>query len=137
MRSHCHILPRSQTDWDASVVGRFGRLIAPDTLVYGLGGVAFQNMRIDAVCGSTLNGECIADHAESLSSTLTGWTLGSGIETMLGRHWLARFDYRYADLGTIRHSFFVAEPIQSPTTATRVHTHTASFGIAYKFGPGN
>jgi hypothetical protein len=43
---------------------------------------------------------------------------------------------RYADLGTIRHTFFVSEVIQLPVAATHVHTHTASFGIACKFGPG-
>ena len=122
--------------WDASVVARLGALIAPDTLVYGLGGVAFQNVRIDAVCGSTLTGECFLDHAESLSTTRTGWTVGTGLETMFAPHWLARFDYRYADLGTIHHTFFVSEVIQSPVAATHVRTHTASFGLAYKFGPG-
>jgi hypothetical protein len=42
---------------------------------------------------------------------------------MFAPHWLARFDYRCADLGTIRHSFFVNEVIQSPVAATRVRTH--------------
>jgi hypothetical protein len=44
--------------------------------------------------------------------------------------------YRYADLGTLHHTFFVSEVIPSPVAATRVRTHTASFGIADKFGPG-
>jgi outer membrane immunogenic protein len=71
-----------------------------------------------------------------LDHTRTGWTLGSGLETMLAPHWLARFDDRYADLGTIHHTFFVSEVIQSPVTATRVRTHAASFGLAYKLDPG-
>lgn len=118
--------------WDASVVARLGALIAPDTLAYGLGGVAFQNIRIDAVCGSTTTDECFLDHAERVSTTRTGWTVGGGLETMFAPHWLARFDYRHADLGTIRHTFFVDEVIQSPVSATHVRTHTASFGLAYK-----
>jgi len=121
--------------WDADLVGRLGLLIAPDTLVYGPGGVAVQRVQIEAICGSTLTGECFLDHAESVANTLNGWTTGAGVETMLTPHWLARFDFRYADLGTIHHAFFLTEAIQSPLAEVRMRTHTASFSLAYKFGP--
>ncbi len=87
-------------------------------------------MRIDTVCGSMLNGECLFDQAESITHTLIGWTAGAGIETMGAPHWLARFDDRYADLGTIDHGFFPTEPIQSPLAAIRIRTHTAPFDVA-------
>ncbi len=121
--------------WDASLVARLGLLIAPDMLIDTLGGIASQNVRIDAVCGSTLNGGCRFDQAESNTHTLIGWTAGASIETMVAPQSLARFDDRCADLGTIDHRFFPTEPIRSPLAAIRIRTHTASSGVAYQFGP--
>ncbi len=54
---------------------------------------------------------------------------------MIGGNWLVRVDYRYADFGSMDHTFFPTEPIQSPIAATKISTQTATFGIAYKFAP--
>jgi len=64
------------------------------------------------------------------------WTIGTGIETMLWANWFARGEYRYADFGT---GSFTLSRIGAPPDAgltnydVKLRTHTALFGIAYKF----
>ncbi len=77
------------------------------------------------------------------SATRLGWTVGAGIETMLWQNWIVRGEYRYADFGTITHTDTRA--CGSPphcllsslaiTDTLRLRTQTATFGVAYKFGP--
>ena len=68
---------------------------------------------------------------------VTTITIGTGIETMLWGNWFARGEYRYADFGT--GSFSLSRTGAPPDAGltnydVRVRTHTALFGIAYKFG---
>jgi outer membrane immunogenic protein len=76
------------------------------------------------------------------STTKLGWTVGAGIETMLSQNWIVRAEYRYADFGTITNTDTRACPpgncLPSSVAITdtlRLRTQTATFGIAYKFGP--
>jgi len=76
------------------------------------------------------------------SATRLGWTVGAGIETMLWQNWIVRGEYRYADFGTITNTDTRAcapgncVPSSLAFTDTlRLRTQTATFGIAYKFGP--
>jgi len=77
------------------------------------------------------------------SQTLTGWTIGGGVEAMLGHNWLARAEYRYADFGTVNFNdvrtctgctFPAQSTPLSVSYAMRVATQTAMVGLAYKFG---
>jgi len=122
------------TNEDANVVARLGYLVAPDMLLYGVGGVAFQKATLSSVCAAI--GECFLDHDESFSTTRTAPTWGGGVEAKFAHNWVARLDYRYANFGSIDHQFFVTEPIQSPITTTTLRTQTLTFGIAYLFMPG-
>ena len=73
-------------------------------------------------------------HSEFVSKTLTGWTLGAGIETALwSSNWLARVEYRYSDFETFNHTFFNGLG-HFVNTSNELRTHTALFGISYKFG---
>jgi outer membrane immunogenic protein len=62
---------------------------------------------------------------------------------MLSPNWIVRGEYRYADFGTITNTDTRACPSTSfcvPsslafTDTLRLRTQTATFGIAYKFGP--
>lgn len=127
------------TTWDASLRGRIGYLITPDILVFAAPGVALQRIKIAAQCYASGGATdwCTVPHDESFSKTRVGWTIGGGVERMIGR-WIARAEYRYADFGTVRHTFFnfdPAVPFDDRLTANvKVQTHTASFGLAYRFG---
>jgi outer membrane immunogenic protein len=126
--------------WDGSLRGRLGYLVAPATLVYGTGGVAWQRLELNANCTVVPgNAFCFgASHNETHASTRIGWTVGGGVEHMIGGNWLARIEYRYADFGTFGQTFFVPGGVgigfdDRFTARVKSHTHTASVGLAYKF----
>ena len=120
---------------DGSLRLRAGYLVTPNWLLYGTGGVAFQQVSMNASClGSTVNNSwCIAVRNETASSILTGWTVGAGVEVRISPNWFLRGEYRYADYGNLSHTFF-AGTIDTVAMNTRFHTNTATLGIAYKFG---
>ena len=124
--------------WDGSLRGRLGYLVTPDTLLYGTGGVAWQHVRLSAYCPT--NGAvvffCFLPQNESHSKTMTGWTVGGGLEMKVWGNWLARIDYRYADFGTFDQVFFTANPPffdDRFTAHVKVQTHTVTVGLAYLF----
>ena len=125
-----------KTSWDASLRGRVGYLVTPATLLYATGGLAWQHYEITSTCVSIDCGG-VTPTVVSNSTTKTGWTLGGGLETALSGNWLLRAEYRYADFGTA--PFTITRMTARPTTTTdnfdaRLATHTASVGLAYKFG---
>jgi outer membrane immunogenic protein len=117
--------------WDASARGRIGWLVTPAVMLYATGGAAWQNLEASANC--TL-GDCQAALSQTNSTTRLGWTIGGGIETLVWNNWTARIEYRFADYGVWRTSFFGA-PTALPLTVVDVdvRTHTGLFGLAYKF----
>lgn len=126
--------------WDGSVRGRLGYLVAPMTLVYATGGVAWQRLELSASCSlGGLDALCSgSSHNETYASTRVGWTVGGGVERMIGGNWLARLDYRYADFGTFTQTFFTAGGVgvnidDRFTAHVKARTHTATVGLAYKF----
>jgi outer membrane immunogenic protein len=128
-----------KTEWDASLRGRVGALIMPDTLAYLTGGVAWQKVKATVTCDGTvlLAVACFVGTAsETQSKTLTGWTLGAGVETTIGQYWTGRIEYRYADYGDFNHVFLPNQPFGGGRidTSIALATHTFSAGLAYKFG---
>ncbi|WP_315780745.1 MULTISPECIES: outer membrane protein [unclassified Bradyrhizobium] len=126
--------------WDGSVRARLGYLVTPSTLLYGSGGVAWQRVELNASCAVVPgNSFCFGNpHNETFASTRVGWTVGGGVEHMIGGHWLLRADYRYADFGTWTQPFFVAGGVgvgfdDRFTAHVTTRTHTATVGLAYKF----
>jgi outer membrane immunogenic protein len=135
--------------WDASIRARLGWIMSPAVMAYVTGGVAWLRVEQISVCGASNNDDCIlggfgpATIADA--TTRTGWTLGGGLEAMLGNHWIVRGEYRYADFGTWSATdtrtcaifptlCFVPPPVTLVTTTDiRIRTHTATFGLAYKF----
>jgi outer membrane immunogenic protein len=67
---------------------------------------------------------------------MTGWTVGGGLEAAIGKDWLARAAYRYADFGSFAHTFFAGTPLTFDAVHVRlpISTHTVEFGFAYRFG---
>lgn len=124
--------------WDASLRARLGVLVAPTWLLYGTGGIAWQQFEVGARCEAT-GPWCIANRSETDSSARIGWTVGAGMETMLSGAWLARVEYRYSDFGTIDHTFFTdpsnvgAINGDSVTMRAPLTTQSVSLGIAYRF----
>ena len=130
--------------WDASVRGRLGFLVAPNWLLYATGGVAWQNQRINGNCGPFAtsfycNGPPQpAPSAISLTNTLTGWTVGAGVEWHIWQNWSVRGEYRYANFGMNSDVFAFGSTATNNTYRFNVKTETqlATFGLAYKFDWG-
>jgi outer membrane immunogenic protein len=67
---------------------------------------------------------------------MVGWTVGGGIEVLLGHNWLARAQYRYSDYGHVSNTDTFGGGgsfLRIVSTTTSVNTHILDFGLAYKF----
>jgi outer membrane immunogenic protein len=72
--------------------------------------------------------------SETFSTTKAGWTVGGGVEAAFWGNWLGRAEYRYADYGSIGHTFFTGNSSAIPFSMSEsLRTHTVLVGLAYKF----
>jgi outer membrane immunogenic protein len=142
------------TKWDASIRARAGILVTPSILAYVTAGPSWMRVEQTSNCGtvstnslcSPTNGGNYGPLTTSHAATLLGWTIGGGLEGNVFGNWLARAEYRYADYGTWNTTDtrtcgtgpcffgFTAVETLSVNTAVKLQTHTAMFGLAYKFG---
>jgi outer membrane immunogenic protein len=137
--------------WDASARLRAGYLLTPGVLLYGTGGIAWQYVQTSGLCQhSGPDPLCLFSpgnpfDSQTNSKTLTGWTVGGGIESKVYGNWLLRGEYRYANFGSFNGLLPFAAPGGPPGTDyvrynLAVNTHIATIGLAYRFGapaPGN
>jgi outer membrane immunogenic protein len=128
--------------WDASIRGRMGYLATPDLLLYGTGGVAWQNVQATGTCAPFANSAYCNGGPQPNPSSITqtanliGWTIGAGAEWHAWGNWLLRGEYRFSDFGTWTTLF----PFGATTTGDntyrfqlKTHTNIATLGLAYKF----
>lgn len=126
--------------WDVGARGRLGYLVSPSVMLFATGGVSWLHIETTSVCGLSISCQppFFAPSVISHSTERVGWTVGGGVEWMFTPNWLLRGEYRYADYGTFSNTdtrFNPAGPTtQIATYDVDVRTHTALFGIAYKFG---
>ncbi|MYZ49751.1 outer membrane protein [Propylenella binzhouense] len=109
--------------WGFDLLARAGIAVNPSTLLYALGGYSWEKFEASFV--ATPGGA-----AGSQEESFGGWTLGAGIETKLTDNVSVKAEYRYtrfddADYGVPGGGSINIEP----------STHTARFGINYRFGP--
>ena len=91
---HFTVTSNVKSDWQATLRPRIG-FASTGWLFYGTGGLAVGN--INANWGLTDTNSSAFESA-SKSETKVGWTLGAGVETMVGR-WSVKAEYLYVDLG--------------------------------------
>lgn len=127
-----------KTQWDASLRGRIGALITPDTLAYLTGGASWQRVQATATCDATtfVPGICVIDsRSDTQSKTLTGWTLGAGLESVIAGAWTGRIEYRYAQYNDFNALLIPTNCCDGNLDTTiSLSTHTFVAGIAYKLG---
>lgn len=130
--------------WDASARLRLGRLVTPNLLLFGTGGIAWQRIEASATCENSLSDPaCLVAppflvKTQTNASTLRGWTAGAGAEWKFAKKWLLRGEYRYADYGNWSGTFFQGQPAADPGADAihydlKVRTHLLTFGLAYQF----
>lgn len=106
------------TDWYGTVRGRAGWLATPNLLLFGTGGFAYGRVSDSAnwalvsapfnfpfdLSLASASVQCVASGVPcfvgSSSEIRTGWTAGGGIEWLFDRHWSAKIEYQFVDLGT-------------------------------------
>ena len=128
-------LTRFKSGAYGALYGRLG-ISTGNMLIYGKGGGAL----LDAEA-STID-PCIAPPATCGTTTLrmrgerllTGWTVGGGVEVMVGTNWSVKAEYAYFDFGGIRVSGASSVPGEVYRQTIGAEVHTAKFGINYRWG---
>jgi outer membrane immunogenic protein len=106
-------------DWLWTLRGRVG-IDINGWMPYVTGGLAMADAEMTVNAGG--NGK---------SETLTGWTVGGGLEVKLDRNWSFKTEYLYVDLGDISTS---RPPLAAPPLRTSFdELHIVRAGINYKF----
>jgi outer membrane immunogenic protein len=114
-------------DWFGTVRGRVGILATPKVLLYATGGLAYGQVNSSETIGTAV------PSAFSNSITNVGWTVGAGIEGVIGGNWTAKLEYLYVDLGTVSSSY--ALPITNVISySSHVTDNVLRVGLNYKFG---
>lgn len=91
--------------WNGSLRLRGGLLLTPAMLAYVTGGFAYEHQYAFMSCSQS-GSWCVADGNEKHGEHLTGWTLGGGLDVLMGPNAFVRAEYRYSDLGSYTHTFF-------------------------------
>jgi len=136
---------RAQTlDWFATVRGRLGATVTPETMAYLTGGLALAEIKTAGIVAGlslfdssgnpnvTPVGFGFYDHR-----TRAGWTAGAGIETHLSGNLSGKIEYLYLDFGRVSTS--TTNPLNATPVAvnleSRVSDHIVRVGLNYKFDP--
>ena len=119
---------RQGIDVFGTVRGRLG-YAWNNTLVYATGGYAWADT--DATRVQLTGAFPVANGTtETVSRTLSGYTVGGGLEYGFSPNWSAKLEYNYIDLGNRGYNF----PVSARTTAFDTEIHAVKFGINYRFG---
>lgn len=128
------VTAHQELNWFGTVRARLGMTPTNNLLVYATGGFAFGDGEVSTAL-TRLSG-CAGNNCQkgSASETLTGWTVGGGLEYALAKNWTVKAEYLYVDLGSISH--LMTDP-NFPATVFRAEVpfqeHIARVGINYKF----
>lgn len=115
---------RSEERWLATYRGRVGYTFTPNWLVYVTGGGASTGIRFSNFVPGGLG--------VSQTNTLTGWTVGGGMEYAINNHWSVKAEGLYIDYG--RSSYFTpVTPIALAVFDLRLTEVVGRVGVNYKF----
>lgn len=119
-------------NWFGTLRARGGVLVAPETLIYATGGLAYGEVRVNQTAFSLLGGNTTNS---SVSEIKAGWTAGGGVETRLwASNWTTKAEYLYVDLGRVTTpgaALGVGGLFQLTTIDSK--EHIVRVGVNYKF----
>jgi outer membrane immunogenic protein len=125
-----------KSDAYGALYGRLG-FVQGAALFYGKGGVAALNARattIDPCAGTPGCGTTTLNMTGS--KVMIGWSAGAGVEWMLSPAWSVKAEYAFFDFGRIATAGPSSTAGEFYTQNIRVWTHTAKFGVNYRWGGG-
>ena len=115
---------KATQDWDASLRLRAGMVVNNDYLLYVTGGAAWAKVGVDIYDDDN---EKIAND----SQTMSGWTIGAGVEMVLTENLHARLQYRYTDYGDKDFSDTVDGDVYKINAD--YNAHMVTLGLSYRF----
>ena len=121
-------------DWMASLRGRVGVAVTPETLAYVTAGVPFGTVTSSGTVSGFTTAGAATTTPFNVETFRFGWAVGAGLESRLFGNWTGRIEYIHSDLGTFR-----ATPNPAAGMATvfdsdaQVRTDTVRVGVNYKF----
>jgi outer membrane immunogenic protein len=123
-------------DWFGTVRGRIGLLASPSILLYGTGGLAYGEVKTS---GSVNAQNAFFASAFSASDTKVGYSVGAGVEGVIGGNWTAKLEYLYVDLGRVSGSFPTITLALGGgnlvgSYSSRITDNIVRAGVNYKFG---
>jgi len=135
-------------EWFGTFRGRVGVTATPTFLFYVTGGLAYGELKTsETISGVNITGTQGTNTSTSTavaaafgnSSTRAGWTVGAGIEGVIGGNWTAKLEYLYIDLGNVSGTFIT--PVVAPSGAFLVTSYSSHvtdnilrLGVNYRFG---
>jgi outer membrane immunogenic protein len=119
-------------EWFGTVRGRVGVLATPKVLFYATGGLAYGEVKTSETIG-------LVPASFSSTSTRAGYTVGAGVEGVIGGNWTAKLEYLYIDLGRVSGSFLTTIPalgggFLTSNYSSRITDNVLRVGVNYKFG---
>ncbi len=118
---------KSESEFVATLRARAGYVAWHRALLYVTGGAAWVHVKDSWTDQGSVN---------QTSTTLSGWTVGGGLEAALGGNWTAKAEYLYIDVGS--HSVADADGNTNPGFLSpfeyKHRFHLARFGLNYRFG---
>jgi outer membrane immunogenic protein len=127
-----------ETDWLFTLRGRAGWAVAPAVLLYATGGLAITRATLANLYFTTNNPANLGAGASSNAETLTGWTVGGGVEWALNHNWTLKGEYLYADFGSLSTTAYITGPgFAFPnvfSTSADLKAQIVRVGLNYKFG---
>ncbi len=125
------VLPSQFTvanDFLASATARLGYSFVDRWLFYVKGGAAWTNEKVNDAF--TTSGGIAVD--PSTSTTRTGWTIGTGVESAFARNWSATLEYDFYDFGS--KELTLTDPSATVTVASfKDMIHAVTVGVNYRF----
>jgi outer membrane immunogenic protein len=114
-----------------TLTGRAGFLVTPSVLAYAKGGVAW----LQADDKILLPGGGLS---ESAKFTLTGWTVGGGVEWQWSPHWSVFAEYKHMDFGDTNEHFIAPAGFFPPGEVLKINqtADSALVGVNYHIGFG-
>ena len=120
------VFGRAEVDWQASLRGRIG-VVKEKSLYYVTGGLAILKADFDFAFPGPLFGA-----GDQFSETITGFTIGGGMEFVINDTMTAKIEYRYSEYDSADHS--ITNCCAPPPSFQRheVTTNVVNFGLSKK-----
>jgi outer membrane immunogenic protein len=112
--------------WFGTTRGRFGYVVDSGSLFYLTGGLAYGEVKTSV---NHIQGVFTASAASN--DVKSGWVVGGGVEVPLDRHWKAKMEYLYFDLGS--QSIAFTGPLISVAETSSFRQNIFRLGLNYDF----